>query len=953
MSPLYFRQGGKTLLFVFVSLFIYACATLPESGISPVKSPNDDNEYRFITLENQLQVLLVSDPDTKKAAAALDVQVGSGDNPPGRAGLAHFLEHMLFLGTDKYPDAAEYEEFITEHGGSRNAYTSFEHTNYFFDIDEAYLSEALDRFAQFFVAPKFDAQYVDREKNAVEAEYQMGLKSDGRRGLDVLQQVMNPEHPFSQFTVGSLDTLADRPDATVRDDLLAFYDKHYSANQMKLAVLGSESLDELEAMARSMFSAVPNKSFEYEEIAAALVTPGDLPMLVQITPQATMRELQVAFPIADYRALYTAKPLSYLGNLVGHEGEGSLLSQLKVEGLAEGLGAGSGIAWRGGALFSVSISLTQQGAENYERVLQLLFAYMDMLRQEGPHEWLYSEQARLAALSFRFREDSEPINYVSGVVSGMHYYAPKDVLRGPYMMNQYDQSMLVALFDALVPGNALVTFSDKLAVTDTVSSYYEVPYSTKTLDSEALRSWVNSDSVAALSLPAPNDFIAENVALKTIAENNPGLPEVVFEDNRQKVWFQQDDEFRIPKGATYINFRSSAVGQTADQTAALALYTALLKDSVNEFSYPASLAGLNFDLYKHAQGVSLRVSGYDDKQHLLLDRLLQALQVSMFNEQRFTNIRKHMIRSLRNTAAQRPSSQVIADLREALLYGQWGEEALIAALESIDPAGLEAYATRFWADARAEIMIYGNYDAQVVDEVSGMVAGLLPETPAEPLPNLQVLKLEAGESLQYVVDVPHDDSVVAWYLQGGGNSLEDRAAVTLAAQIMKSGFFQQLRTEQQLGYVASAFSWPQLDVPGLVMLIQSPTASAVEVSAAMNSFLTGTPDALTPDQFERHKKALVNDILRPDKNLWDRAEFYWQSIARKHYAFASKEEMAGAIQQFTLESWKAYFNGVLLAQPRSLQVVAPGRWGELPDVSAKLYRDAQSIKAGHKAYIIE
>ena len=186
--------------------------------------------------------------------------VGSGDNPPGRGGLAHFLEHMLFLGTDKYPDAAEYERYITEHGGTRNAYTSFEHTNYFFDINAAYLPEALDRFAQFFIAPRFDEEYVDREKNAVEAEYQMGLNSDPRRGLDVLQEVMNQEHPFSQFSVGSLDTLADRPGASVREDLLEFYDRFYSANLMRLVVLGKESLDELEALVAPMFSQVPNPS---------------------------------------------------------------------------------------------------------------------------------------------------------------------------------------------------------------------------------------------------------------------------------------------------------------------------------------------------------------------------------------------------------------------------------------------------------------------------------------------------------------------------------------------------------------------------------------------------------------------------------------------------------------------------------------------------------------------
>ena len=347
MSANLIRQKWQLLAGTLLSLFIVACAVPPEEGVSPVQSPNDERQYRLLTLENEMQVLLISDPDSPKAAASLDVHVGSGDNPPGRGGLAHFLEHMLFLGTDKYPDAAEYEEFVTEHGGNRNAYTSFEHTNYFFDINAPYLAEALDRFAQFFIAPRFDAQYVDREKNAVEAEYQMGLKSDPRRGLDVLQEVMNDDHPYSQFSVGSLESLADRPDSTIRDELLAFYDQHYSANVMRLVVLGAESLDELESLVVPMFSAVPNKSFEHPPITAPAFAEGDLPMLVQIRPQATLRQMQVLFPIADYRSEYRAKPLSYLGNLVGHEGEGSLLSQLKAEGLAESLAAGSGLGWRG------------------------------------------------------------------------------------------------------------------------------------------------------------------------------------------------------------------------------------------------------------------------------------------------------------------------------------------------------------------------------------------------------------------------------------------------------------------------------------------------------------------------------------------------------------------------------------------------------------------------------
>lgn len=953
MSSLYFGKGFKALLPVLAGLVLYACSTLPNSGLTPEKSPNDDNQYRFITLENDLQVLLISDPKTKKAAAALDVRVGSGDNPPERAGLAHFLEHMLFLGTDKYPDAAEYEEFVTEHGGNRNAYTSLEHTNYFFDINEAFLPEALDRFGQFFIAPRFDAQYVEREKNAVEAEYQLGLKSDGRRGLDVLQEVMNPDHPFSQFTVGSLDTLADRPSSTVRDDLLDFYAKHYSANQMKLAVLGTQSLDELEALVRPIFSAIPNKSFEYTDIEEPLFPDDSLPLLVQVQPQATLRELQIGFPIADYRSAYKAKPLSYLGNLVGHEGKGSLLSALKAEGLAEGLGAGSGIAWRGGSLFSLSVTLTEAGATNFERVLQLVFAYMDMLRREGPKKWLYEEQAQLADLAFRFRSSPEPIHYVSALVSGMHVYAPEDVLRGPSLMEEYKKAMFEDLMSALVPENALVTFSDKLAKTDQVSEYYQVPYSAKTPDTAEIESWRNVAAIDSLRLPAPNDFIAEDVSLKAISSDNSAVPQVVLEKARQKIWFQQDEEFRIPKGATYINFRSTEVGKSARQTAAAVLYTALLKDAVNEFAYPAYLAGLNFDLYKHAQGISLRVSGYDDKQAILLEQMLKTIKASSFDAKRFANIRKDMIRSLENAVAGRPSSQVIADLRESLLYGEWGEQPLIAALEQMEQADLNQYQQSFWANASAEVMIYGNYEPEAATSVSKMLSGLMPDNTEAIIPALKVLRLAGGESLQYEVDIPHDDSVVAWYLQGAGNTWKDRAAVALTAQIMKSGFFQQLRTEQQLGYVASAFAWPQLDVPGLVMLIQSPTASAADVAAAMDKFMGGVEQALEAEQFERHKQALLSDILRPDKNLWDRAGFYWQSIAKKQTDFAGRTTFAAAVEGLTMESWTAYFQTVFLNDRRSLQVVAPGKWGDLPTGNHQEFDAASEIKDGHSFFKVD
>lgn len=191
------------------------------------QSPFDTREYTAIQLNNNLRVLLISDPTTDLSAAAMDVSVGSfSDTVPG---LAHFCEHMLFYGSKKYPKEDEYSEFLTQHGGYDNAYTSTENTNYFFRVNSDSLHEALDRFAQFFIAPILAQDGVNREMNAINAEHLKNLQSDNWRQWQLLKSVSNPDHPFHNFNTGDLQTL-NRSD--ILSKLKAFYSTHYSANQV-------------------------------------------------------------------------------------------------------------------------------------------------------------------------------------------------------------------------------------------------------------------------------------------------------------------------------------------------------------------------------------------------------------------------------------------------------------------------------------------------------------------------------------------------------------------------------------------------------------------------------------------------------------------------------------------------------------------------------------------------
>ena len=252
--------------FVAIFLLLVACLksegglnveTVPRAEEPLGKSPNDLRDYDTFVLENGMEVLVISDPNTDLAATSLRVRVGSFSDPWDRQGLAHFLEHMLLISTEKYPEVDSYRRFVTEHAGQVNASTRAEDSSYFFTVDPAFLEPALDRLSQFFIAPSLDPEFVTRERKTIESEFRGHLKHDGRRAHEVRRMVVNPKHPVAKFSGGNMETLADRADASVVDDLWAFYRSEYSASRMTLAVLGREDVTELRKLVSGKFSGVP------------------------------------------------------------------------------------------------------------------------------------------------------------------------------------------------------------------------------------------------------------------------------------------------------------------------------------------------------------------------------------------------------------------------------------------------------------------------------------------------------------------------------------------------------------------------------------------------------------------------------------------------------------------------------------------------------------------------
>lgn len=185
-----------------------------------LKSTIDKRIYKSIQLKNKLICLLISDQETEKSAAALNVDVGTLEDPIDRQGLAHFCEHMLFMGTTKYPQESEYQDFISKNSGQTNAFTSELNTNFHFSVANNALHGALDRFAQFFISPLFSDSCTEREMKAVDSEFNMNLQNDFWRKFQIFHSLSAPDSLYNKFMIGNLKTL-QHPDT--RDRLLEFH----------------------------------------------------------------------------------------------------------------------------------------------------------------------------------------------------------------------------------------------------------------------------------------------------------------------------------------------------------------------------------------------------------------------------------------------------------------------------------------------------------------------------------------------------------------------------------------------------------------------------------------------------------------------------------------------------------------------------------------------------------
>lgn len=650
------------------------------------KPASDKRLYQFFTLPNGLQVVNVQDTSTTQTAFSVAVDAGSLDNPKNLPGLAHFCEHMLFLGTTKYPDAAGFDEFVAKAGGYNNAYTSDEKTVYYSEVSASSVEEGLDRFADFFRSPLFDATYVGKEVNAIDSEHAKNVQDPSHRTFEVIGHLANPDNPSSWFKTGTSETLFTGPKekgVNVVEELKKWNKANYCPPRMRLVTLGPMTLEAQKELTSRLYADIPAGTEECRQPRKSWAEPPVWPpaqmgRFVGIEGNSPSQEIWMHFPMPDLRAYKKSAPTTYLSHIFEFGGEKSLSWKLR-----DGLGYVNsfGVSFDGssaGYNCFIVAGLTPKGREHYLELMDVIFAYVLQAQEKGVDTELQTSLADLLKLQWNWDEVATGADLVMDLSARFIGTEAKDLL-SVGRMDLPNTTLVADLLSRIRPDNMNVFMVDPKANTTIFSGmkvevleHYGVRYAssglTETLPEDYKRwsSWFAAGGAASsrkrateiLKGPLPGEPEAikgipkelntdhMHASLASVGGNlakNPNskaglfakmygadpvelLEETATTKLKPQLWYRSGWQTESPKVSMVFSFvvprKADSFEVPLNETLRLAIYSHLLSETMSPKLYDLSLLGVSQSISLNPHSIEFSFVGFEPLIPQLMDKVL-------------------------------------------------------------------------------------------------------------------------------------------------------------------------------------------------------------------------------------------------------------------------------------------------------------------------------------------
>ena len=708
---------------------------------------------------------------------------------------------------------------------------------------------------------------------------------------------------------------------------MQFHDNHYSANRMKLVVLGKESLDELETWVGDLFAGVHNKDLPQKRWDGLQpYTKDELMTQIFAKPVMDQRTLEICFPYEDEEYLYESQPSRYISHLIGHEGPGSILAYTKAKGWVNGLSAGPSSVCPGSALFQISIKLTEEGLKVYREIVEVVFQYISLIKESPPQKWIFDEVKGMSEVDFMYQEKHSASTFVRTMCSTMQKPLPRKwLLSATDLVRKFDAEAISKALGYLRADNYRLTIVSQQYPGDWPSKekWYGTEYKVERISAgfaaavKKAEEVTSKNRIAALHLPHKNEFIPSRLTVekKDIAETLKA-PKLIRNDELVRSWWKKDDRFWVPRANIFVTLRNPLAATLPSTSVKTRMFCQLVKDALGEYSYDAEIAGLEYELGDYNVGIGIDVSGYNDKISVLLEKVLVTMRDLEVKPDRFNIVKERLIRGYRNWDFQQPYHQVGQFTTWLSSDKSWINEQYLAEIIHLTPEDISCFYPQLLRQVHLEVLCHGNVYKEDALKITDLVESTLkpralPITQWQMARNL-ILSPGSDYTFQRKLGDPANVNHCIEYYVFVGDVLDRvlRAKLLLLGQMTEEAGFDQLRTKEQLGYIVFTGVKMQATTMGYRVIIQSERATEY-LEERINAFLAQfgkSLQAMSADEFESHKSSLIAKRLEKIKNLDQESSRFWSHISNEYLDFLSKEHDVSHLKPLTKSDLIEFFN---------------------------------------------
>jgi len=915
------RTYARWLAALLISLLACTALAQTETGWQPIndiirKSEHDPRQYQAIRLDNGMTVLLVSDPVAPKSLAALTLPIGSLDDPDQQLGLAHYLEHMVLMGSAHYPQPDNLAEFLKKHGGSHNASTASYRTAFYLEVENASLEPAVDRLADAVAAPLLDPVNADRERHAVNAELTMARSRDGLRMAQVGAETLNPAHPASRFSGGNLDTLKDKPDSKLHQALQDFYHSHYSANLMKAVIYSNKTLPEMASIASKTFGRVANHNITVPAITVPVVTAEQQGILIHYVPAQPRKQLKIEFRIANNSDRFRSKTDTLISYLIGNRSKNTLTDWLQKQGLADGVNAGADpMTDRNSGVFAITASLTDKGLAQRDEVVAAIFSYINLLREQADDKRYFDEVSHVLALDFRYPSITRDMDYIEWLADTMLRVPVEHTLDAPYLADQYDAAAIKARLDEMTPQQARIWYISPQEPHNKQAYFVDAPYQVEKIAPQTFADWQQRASQIALSMPTLNPYIPDDFTLLPADGKQYPHPVRLENDAGMRIYWMPSQFYASePKAAITLALRNKHAISDARQQVLFGLNDYLSSLALDELNSQASVGGISFSTGEN-EGLVFSASGFTQRLPTLLKKLVEGYATFQPTQQQLAQAKSWYLERLEAAEKGKAFEQAIQPMQllSQLPYTQ--RETRRKLVSTITLNDVTAYRDELFRAATPEMMVVGNLSADSVTQLGRELKQQMQSTGTDAWRSKYVTFEKPLKANLQQKGSSTDSALAALYIPLGYGEYQSMANSSMLSQIVQPWFYNQLRTEEQLGYAVFAFQMPVGRQWGIGFLLQSNSKQPALLLQRYQAFYPQAEKRLrsmSQADFAQYQQAMINELQQRPQTLDEEADRYSRDFDRQNDAFNTRQKVIAQIKQLTPASLADFFQQAVI-----------------------------------------